>query len=49
MRMCAVLDLVLSNDPNMVEEVEVGEHLGTRDHNIGSKTRLLRCQVQDKV
>ena len=30
----AVFDLLLSNDPNMVEEVEVGEHLGASDHNI---------------
>jgi len=27
----AVLDLLLSNDPNMVEEVEVGEHLVASD------------------
>ena len=30
----AVLDLLLSNDPNMLEEVLVGEHLGASDHNI---------------
>ena len=30
----AVLDLLLSNNPNMVEEVEVGEQLGASDHNI---------------
>ena len=30
----AVFDLLLGNDPNMVEEVEVGEHLGASDHNI---------------
>ena len=27
-RWCAVLDIILSNDLNMVEEVEGGEHLG---------------------
>jgi len=30
----ALFDLLLSNDPNMVEEVEVREHLGASDHNI---------------
>ena len=29
----AVLDLLFSNDPNMVEEVEVGEHFGASEHN----------------
>ena len=43
----AVLDLLLSNDPNMVEEVEVGEHLGASDHNIVCARILLRVRVQD--
>ena len=30
----AVLELRLNNDPNMVVEVEVGEHLGSSNHNI---------------
>ena len=33
-RESAVLELRLSNDPNMVVEVEVGEHLGSSNHNI---------------
>ena len=43
----AVLDLLLSNDPNMVEEVEVREHLGSSDHNIVCAKILLRVRVQD--
>jgi len=43
----AVFDLLLSNDPNMVEEVEVGEHLGASDHNIVCAKILLRVRVQD--
>ena len=42
----AVLDL-LSNDPNMVEEVEVGERLGASDHNVVCANILLRVRVQD--
>ena len=33
----AVLDLLLSNDPNMVEELEIGEHLGANYHNFVCK------------
>ena len=47
MRGSAVLDLLLSNNPNMVEEVEVGEHLGASDHNIVCAKILLRVRVQD--
>ena len=43
----AVLDLLLSNDPNMVEEVESGEHFGASDHNIVCAKILLRVRVQD--
>ena len=43
----AVLDLLLSNDPNMVEEVEVGEHFGSSDLNIVCAKILLRVRVQD--
>ncbi len=43
----AVLDLLLTNDPNMVEEVEVGEHFGASDHNIVCTNILLRVRVQD--
>ena len=32
---------------NMVEEVEVGEHLGASDHNIVCANTLLRVRVQD--
>ena len=42
-----MLDLILSNDPNMVEEVEVGEHLGASDHNIVCAKILLRVRDQD--
>ena len=42
-----MLDLLLSSDPNMVEEVEVGEHLGASDHNIVCAKTLLRVRVQD--
>ena len=41
------MDLLLSNNPNMVEEVEVGEHLGSSDHNIVCAKILLRVRVQD--
>ena len=40
----AVFDLLLSNDPNMVEE---GEHLEASDHNIVCAKTLLRVRVQD--
>ena len=43
----AVFDLLLSNDHNMLEEVEVGEHLGANDHNIVCAKILLRVRVQD--
>ena len=43
----AVLYLILNNDPNMVEEVEVGEHLGASDHNILCTKILLMVRVQD--
>ena len=43
----AVFDLLLSNDPNMVEVVEVGEHLGSSDHNIVCAKILLSVRVQD--
>ena len=42
-----MLDLLLSNGPNMVEEVEVGEHLGASDHNIVCAKILLRVRFQD--
>ena len=42
-----MFDLLLSNDPNMVEEVEVEEHLGASDHNIVCAKILLRVRVQD--
>ena len=42
-----MFDLLLSNDPNMVEEVEVGEHLGVSDHNIECAKIMLRVRVQD--
>ena len=41
----AVIDLLLSNDPNMVEEVEVEEHSGASDHNIVCAKILLRVRV----
>ena len=41
-----VLDLLLSDDPNMAEEVEVGEHLGASDHNIVCVKILFRVRVQ---
>ena len=47
MRGSAVFDHLLSNDPDMVEEVEVGEHFGASDHNIVCATILLRVRVQD--
>ena len=43
----AVVDLLFSNDPNMVEEVEVREHLGASDHNIVCAKILFRVRVQD--
>ena len=46
-RESAVLDLLLSNDPNMVEDVEVGKHSGASDHNIVCAKILLRVRVQD--
>ena len=46
MRGSAVFDL-LRNDPNMVEEVEVGEHFGETDQNIVCAKILLRVRVQD--
>ena len=42
-----MFDLLLSNEPNMVEVVEVGEHLGSSDHNIVCARILLRVRVQD--
>ena len=42
-----MLDLLFSNNPNMVEDVEVGEHLGASDHNIVCTKILLRVRVQD--
>ena len=42
-----MLDL-LSNDPNMMEEVDVGEYLGTSDHNIVCAKILLRVRVQER-
>ena len=42
-----MFDLLLSNDPNMVEEVEVGEHFGASDHNILCANVLLSVRVQD--
>ena len=42
-----MFDLLLSNDPNMVEEVEDGEHFGASDHNIVCAKILLRVKVQD--
>ena len=30
----AVFDLLLSNGPNVVKEVKVGEHFGASDYNI---------------
>ena len=42
-----MLDLLLTNDPNMVEEVEVGEHFGASDHNIVCAKILLMVRVQD--
>ena len=42
----AVFDL-LCNNPNMVEEVEVGEHLVASDHNFVCAKILLRVRVQD--
>ena len=39
----AVFDLLLSNDPNMVEEIEVGEHF---DHTIVYATIMLRVGVR---
>ena len=42
-----MLDLLLSNYPNMVEEVEVGEHLGASDHYIVCAKILFRVRVQD--
>ena len=42
-----VFDLLLCNDPNMVEEVEVGEHFGASDHNVVCAKILLRVRVQD--
>ena len=42
-----MLNLLLSNDPNIVEEVEVGEHFGASNHNIVCAKILLRVRVQD--
>ena len=42
----AVLDILLSNDPNMVEDVEVWEHLRASDHNIVCAKIMLRDRVQ---
>ena len=42
-----MVDLLLSNDPNMVEEVEVRENLGASDHDIVCAKILLRVRVQD--
>ena len=42
-----MLDLLLSNDPNMVEEMEVGEHFGASDHNFVCAKILLRVRVKD--
>ena len=42
-----MFDLLLSNNPNMVEEVEVGEHFGTSDQNIVCEKTLLRVRVRD--
>ena len=41
-----MLDLFLCNDPNMVEEVEVGEHLRTSKHKVVSTSLLSGCEVQ---
>ena len=38
------MDLLLSDDPNVVE---VGEYLGSSDHNIVYARNLLRVRVQD--
>ena len=42
-----MLDLLLRNNPNMVEVVEVGEHLRASDHNIVYAKTLLWFRVQD--
>ena len=42
-----MFDLLLSNDPNMVEEVEVKEHLESSDHYIACAKILLSVKVQD--
>ena len=42
-----MFDLLLRNNPNMVEEVEVGEHLKASDHNIVCAKIPLRVRVQD--
>ncbi len=41
------MDLLLNNDPSMVDELEVGEHLGASDHNIVCAKILLRVRVQN--
>uniref|UniRef100_A0A8C4Q0S8 Endonuclease/exonuclease/phosphatase domain-containing protein n=1 Tax=Eptatretus burgeri TaxID=7764 RepID=A0A8C4Q0S8_EPTBU len=47
MRRSAVLDPLLNHNPNMMEEVEVGEHLGASDCNLVCAKTLLRVRVQD--
>ena len=47
-RESAVFDLLSSIDPNMEEEVEVGEHSGASDQNIVCAKILLRVRVQDR-
>ena len=42
-----MLDLLLSNDLKMVEEVEEGEHFGASDHNFVCAKILFRVRVQD--
>ena len=41
------MDLLLSDDPNMMEEVEVGEHLEASDHNSVCAKILSWVRVQD--
>ena len=40
-----MFDLLLSNDPNMVEEVEEVEHLGASDHNMVIPVLLYGCET----
>ena len=42
-----MFDLLLSHNPNIVEEVEVREHLEASDHNIVCAKILLRVRDQD--